>query len=268
MHVYSPLWLALSALPITTDWTPAVGATLVGLFLLSLMLLPLGRGWAQVGIITLATLSGSVAFALERANNDLVIFILATVIIRLRWCGYGLAVFAAMLKFYPAVLLALAVRERLCIFIVIGVAAVVALAGFAAFYLDDLMRVLPSIPTTSYFDAYAFGARNLPFGLAETFGLSGGAAASLFGMLTLSHACLRDRGGLVQRPDTPHGRSHWTGSGVTDGRVRTGSRLLLHRAERVVSRHPFPVCPARPHRAGPSPWQAGWRVGASRSCWS
>ena len=205
IHVYSPLWLALSALPITTDWTPAVGATLVGLFLLSLTLLPPGRGWAQVGIITLATLSGSVAFALERANNDLVIFILAALIIRLRWCGYALAVLAAMLKFYPAVLLALAVRERLWLFAAIGAAAAAALTGFAALYSHDLMRVLPSIPTTSYFDAYAFGARNLPFGLAETFGLPRGAAMALFGLFALillvSAIMIVRRSGLTIRMD-------------------------------------------------------------------
>ena len=33
--------------------------------------------------------------------------------------------------------------------------------------LHDVLRVLASIPTTSYFDTYAFGARDLPFGLAK-----------------------------------------------------------------------------------------------------
>src|SRR5579859_1000942 len=83
IHVYSPLWLSLSVLPMTVAWTPVAGLVLVVAFLLSLLLLPAGRGWRQVGIITLATISGSVAFALERANTDLVVFVLAVAVIRL-----------------------------------------------------------------------------------------------------------------------------------------------------------------------------------------
>lgn len=190
IHVYSPLWLSLSVLPMTVAWTPVAGLVLIVVFLLSLLLLPAGRGWRQVGVITLATISGSVAFALERANTDLVVFVLAVAVIRLvrlrlalRLIGYGLAVLAALLKFYPAVLLLTAARERLGIFLTIGIAAVVTISAFALSDLRDVLRVLASIPTTSYFDAYAFGARDLPFGLAETFGWSKDVASILFALL-------------------------------------------------------------------------------------
>jgi hypothetical protein len=190
IHVYSPLWLSLSVLPMTVAWTPAVGLALVVAFLLSLLLLPAGRGWWQVGAITLATISGSVAFALERANIDLVVFLFAVAVMRLvllrrtlRLLGYGLALLAALLKFYPAVLLLTAARERLGVFIAIGMIALVTLAAFALWDLHDVLRVLASIPTTSYFDTYAFGARDLPFGLAEAFGWSKTTASVLFAVL-------------------------------------------------------------------------------------
>ena len=190
IHVYSPLWLSLSVLPVTTAWTPVVGLILIVAFLLSLPLLPAGRGRWHVGVITLATISGIVAFALERANNDLVVFLFAVAVMRLvslrlasRLLGYSLAVLAALLKFYPAVLLLTAARERLAISLAIGIIALVTITACALSDLHDLLRVLASIPTTSYFDAYAFGARDLPFGLAEIFGWSKETASVLFALL-------------------------------------------------------------------------------------
>ena len=193
VHVYSPLWLSLSVLPLNVAWTPVVGLILVLAFLLSLTLLPAGRGWWHVGVITLATISGTAAFALERANSDFVVFLIAVAVIRLahlrivlRLLGYGLAVLAALLKFYPAVLLLTAARERLGKFVTIGLVAVATIAAFAISDLHDLLRVLGSIPTTSYFDAYAFGARDLPYGLAEAFGWTKDTASVLFALLVCS----------------------------------------------------------------------------------
>lgn len=166
IHVYSPLWLSASALPITTAWTPAVGLGSVALFLLSLTLLPPGRGWWQTGVITLGTISSTTAFAIERANIDIVVFLLAVLVARLvqhsrglRLLGYSVALLSGMLKFYPATLLILAVRERLTVFLAIGAVSAGALAGFIALYAHDLPRVLSSIPSWSYFNFLGFGAR-------------------------------------------------------------------------------------------------------------
>jgi hypothetical protein len=43
VHSYSPLWLWLSVLPITTAWDNALGLGLVVLFLVALTFLPPGR---------------------------------------------------------------------------------------------------------------------------------------------------------------------------------------------------------------------------------
>jgi hypothetical protein len=119
-----------------------------------------------------------VAYALERANVDLLMFVLAMVAVALnrrsrgaRAAGYTTALLAGMLKFYPIVLLVLAVRERLAI----AVAAILVVCGVIAvwFSLDGnaIMRGIANIPTTNRFDDNVFAASDLPFGLAQLFGL-------------------------------------------------------------------------------------------------
>jgi hypothetical protein len=212
LQVYSPLWLSASVLPITTAWTPAIGLGSVVLFLLSLTLLPPGRGWWQIAIITLGTISGTTAYAIERGNNDLVVFVLAVLAGRLvqqsralRFLGYGFALFAAALKFYPATLLALAIRERPAVFLAIGLVSAGACASFIAYYAHDLPRVLSVIPTFSYFNYLSFGARDLPYGLAQMLGWPERVASGLLIVLTagtvLYATVLARRGDLPARID-------------------------------------------------------------------
>lgn len=200
---YSALWLLLAVLPVTTAWTATTGLALAAFFLASLVLLPVGRAWWQVAVITLAAISGSVAFALERGNVDLVIFILTALVVRLvslrlwlRCVGYAIAVLAALLKFYPAVLLLTAVRERIAVFIAVGIVATATLAAFAALDWHVLTRVLSTIPSTYYSDEYVFGGRDLPFELAEIFGWSHSMASVLFAAFTLVVLVLALHGSL------------------------------------------------------------------------
>ena len=73
-HNYGPAFLWLSALRINVTWMNGLGLTLGILFLVSLFFLPKARpGW----LVTLAIVSPPVVFALERANVDLIIFLLA-----------------------------------------------------------------------------------------------------------------------------------------------------------------------------------------------
>ncbi len=195
IHVYSPLWFGLSVFPLDTSWTPAVGLAIVALFLLSLPLLPPGRGAWQVGIIALASVSATVAFALERGNADLLIFVFAALIVRLmsrrlwlRAIGYAIAVLAALLKFYPAVLLATAVRERLTAFVCVCVAATAVIACYVALEFHDLMRAIAAIPATHCFDVNIIGAHDLPCGLAQTFGWPDAAARFLSAALAVAVA--------------------------------------------------------------------------------
>jgi hypothetical protein len=170
-HVYSPLWLHLDVLPITTAWTGPVGLALDLLFLVSLVILPPARGAIGTLIVAAAVVSPSVVFALERANNDLVIFLFSVLagwlVVRSSWLrlsGYLVVVLAAALKFYPVTLLILAWRERWprCLMII-----ALSLAGLAACLLpekESLVRALQLVPPA------AFGAAKIPTIFTEKLG--------------------------------------------------------------------------------------------------
>ena len=179
VHAYSPLWLRLAVFPITSAWENALGLGTVAAFLLALPFLPPSRGWWETAVITLGSISSVVAFALERANIDLLVFLLTMVAValtrrswQLRMPGYAVAVLAGMLKFYPVTLLILAVRERLAVCAAIGAVSLGTIGVWFAVDGREILRGMANIPTTSYFDDNVFGMRNLPFGLAQIFGLS------------------------------------------------------------------------------------------------
>ncbi len=176
-HVYSPLWLALVPPMLGTTATPWVGTALDLLFILALPLLIRGYSKAEIGIVAIAAFSPMTLYALERGNIDLVIFLLVLCAGLLqagsrRWrlCSYAVLVGAALLKYYPAVLLALVAREsrRDALFVLTG--AVAALALFVAAYHDVLGQALSNTARLSAALSYytdSFSARNLPFGLAQ-----------------------------------------------------------------------------------------------------
>jgi hypothetical protein len=220
VHPYSPLWLWLSVLPITTGWDNALGLASVLLFLVALAFLPSGRGGWQIGVITLGAVSSVVMFALERANVDVIMFVLATLAARLtlgrtpsRTLGYGLALLSGMLKFYPIVLLVLAVRERLGRFILIGLIAVSTIVLWFVLDSHEIMQAMANIPTTLYFDEFTFGARDLPFGLAQTLGWSRPAAFCL--MIVLLAGTTGVAAGLAKRDDTAARLRHLTEAEAT-----------------------------------------------------
>ena len=140
VHGYSPIWLWLSVLPISTAWDTALGLGTVLLFIAVLPFLPPGRGLWQTAVITLGTVSSVVMFALERANVDIIIFMFAMLAVTLtrrsaplRMLGYAVALFAGMLKFYPITLLILAARERLGVFVAIGLVSIGAIVLWFTF---------------------------------------------------------------------------------------------------------------------------------------
>ena len=178
VYDYSPLWLHLSAFPFTEAWVVPVGLAFCAAFLASLLLLPPGRDWGRTLVIVAGVLSTPVVFALERANNDLVIFALAALMAALcckglawRAVGYGCAFLAGLLKYYPMLLMAAAVRERPPVFAAVAAIALLAFGTFIGLEYEALRRALELIPTGSYFGDM-FGAKTLPSGLAEMGGLS------------------------------------------------------------------------------------------------
>jgi hypothetical protein len=192
-HVYSPLWLALVPRGIGTAATPWVGAGLDLMFIASLGWLMRPSTSRESAVFAVAVFSPATVYALERANNELVIFlfVLAAGLLqggsrRRRLFSYALLVGAALLKYFPAVLLSLVARERRRDALIVVAGAALAAAAFAAAYHGVIGKALANIPPLSYY-ADSFSARNLPFGLATGLPLLKDplpAAVALFAIMT------------------------------------------------------------------------------------
>jgi hypothetical protein len=193
-HAYSPLWLAIVPGSLGTTATGWVGVGLGVLFLLSLAAVLRPRNAKELLILGSAALSPMTLYALERANNDLVIFLLVFSGVMLltfprpyRLFSYGLFVAAGILKYYPLVLLILVARENRRDGLVIAAAVILALVFFAVAFYPELSLAMASIPAGASYFTDAFSARNLPFGFAEALGkgVAGTViAGSLLGVLS------------------------------------------------------------------------------------
>src|SRR5439155_17057460 len=114
LHVYSPLWLSLIPGFLNASDTARVGLALDLLFILSLGLVFRPRSWVEIAIFALAVFSPITVFAVERGNNDIVVFIFVVSAALLwsnssRWrlLSYEICLLTGLLKYYPLVLLVL-----------------------------------------------------------------------------------------------------------------------------------------------------------------
>jgi hypothetical protein len=165
--------MAAAAMPLGVADTAAVGWCLDLVFLLSLCLLPPPRRPVELVLIVAATLSTMVAFALERANPDILLFLLALATglltgypLFMRLFGYFLGLAAALVKYYPIMILVVAFRERVSVFCLVGLVVLSSLAVFWVGYHVEIARGLPNIARGPY-NTDLFSAQNLPFLLGE-----------------------------------------------------------------------------------------------------
>lgn len=179
-HGYSPLWLRLAFLP-SQNWTPLVGILIDALFALSLAAFPPPQDRRELALMLAAVLSPPVAFALQRSNVDVIMFLALLLaawlwVRQLRWrlLAYSVITFAGLLKFYPLIVLGLAARERIRVFAAICALCGVILLGFVSYFHVELIEMARNIPTGGYFIGDMFGAKNLPNGiLVGRFGNAG-----------------------------------------------------------------------------------------------
>jgi len=169
---YSPFWLVTTKFGLHTGLTPIVGMTLDVLFLFWIFFLPPARSGSQALVMSLALLSSAVGFALERANLDLAIFVIATVAAHWalretvwRFFGYAFVMLAALIKFYPGIVLMLAIRERLVILCGLVVVTIAVTTIFVALEGNDILRALAQLEGKVWF-TISFGAQNLSLGFA------------------------------------------------------------------------------------------------------
>jgi hypothetical protein len=180
---YSPLWLSVRLFPFEGHPADALAWVCDLLFLLSLFFLPSPRRARDVVLLLLATLSTMVFYAVERANLDIVMFLVVfaagLLALRSSWirlAAYPLILLAGLLKYYPLSLLALTFRERPHRFLAVNLVALALTLIFVLACFSDLERALSLIPTGSYFTDL-FAAKNLPFGIVQLFGAKIGAAS-------------------------------------------------------------------------------------------
>ena len=139
--IYSPLWLQLAKLPIDYSWDYPLALATDLAFILSLVALPRAKALPAARGMLAGLLSYTTAYAVERANNDLIVFCMTAGGVAcltgrsgaIRGIGYAFVFLAGALKYYPMVLLTLAMREpiRRCL----ALAAMAAAAAAALIYL-------------------------------------------------------------------------------------------------------------------------------------
>lgn len=174
VYTYSPLWMRLLApFPVSEAWIAPAGLLIDIVFLASLFLLPAMRDLKMAVGVTLGAVSSAAVFAIERGNNDLVLFALvactAALAARkpvLRYLGYGAALLAGLLKYYPLAVMAIALREKTGRFLIVTLVSLSVTALFVAAVWPDLWKAFGNIPEGSWwYDMY--GAEVFGGGIAE-----------------------------------------------------------------------------------------------------
>ena len=171
LHVYSPLWLSLIPSFLNASDTARVGLALDLLFILSLGLVFRPRSWGEVAIFAVAVFSPITLLAVERGNNDIVVFLLVVGAALLwsnsprnRLASYAVCLLTGLLKYYPLVLLALIARERWQRALALAFLAGSSILLMVFAYRGELAIALTNIPKISYF-ADGFSVQNLPYGM-------------------------------------------------------------------------------------------------------
>ena len=175
VQAYSPLLLDLVPQALGRDSLNLIGMTLDLVFILSLPLIIRPRSIGQCLLMIGAAVSPTVIYALERADNDVIIFLLmvcAGVLFAGTWLprlvAYLIFLFGGLLKFYPLALLVLTLRENGRRASVLIALSCIAVLGLWLIHGRELTLVLGNLAETFYYSD-SIAARNLPFGLAQLF---------------------------------------------------------------------------------------------------
>lgn len=149
---YSPIWLRLPFLAKSVLPVPLAGAVLALAFLFSLRLLPVQATRGGVLLMVLASVSSACVFAVERANVDVLLYLMClagALLLARPWPrrtgAYVMFALAGFLKFYPIVLMGLAVRERAPRLVLIVVLLAAAATGFWVIYGTEMRSVLAGV---------------------------------------------------------------------------------------------------------------------------
>lgn len=192
---YAPAMLRLAYLPLGPAARMPGGVLFCLGYGAALALLPLARPRRDFWVLAAACASPAVLYGLEQGNFDVAVFILVLAALRLLLLGavlgavlgaYTVFLALAALKFYPASLLVLALREPAARFFAVAAAVLLAFLIYLAMYGHDTGAAVAVLPSGTPFKA-TFGMIDLPRGLGRLHWLAPNAAwalcaASLSGM--------------------------------------------------------------------------------------
>ena len=212
-HVYSAWWLSLGGLGLTRDHNFLFGVTSVGLFLAVAVAGVRPRTLGEVAGAAALMLSPPFLLAVNRANNDLLIFALVgggLLLVRYagewgRWSCLGVTIAAATgLKYYPIVAVAalgLMVRPLRRMWLVAGAVALLSLLVLLS-VADRMAHGVLSLPDSLYTYGAAVLLRRLGWigdmnAVWVVLGLLG-AAGGVLAVRGITHGLADDRSGSVK----------------------------------------------------------------------
>ena len=190
---YAPFLLHLMAFPLDGQERWIAGFAEAACVVLALGLLPAAASRGELAGRCLASLSSVMVAALGTGNIDTLAFALAVAGLALlprpqataRAAGYGIFAVLAAIKFYPAALLSLVLREgrwRVAAYAVAGFGVAAAYLAVEHAGLAAALRILPSGPPFNG----TFGAINLTEGFLILARLPLAPAAWVTGLLTMA----------------------------------------------------------------------------------
>ena len=170
---YPPTWLVIVPGWMGRGATLPAGIVLTIVFLASVAAVLRPASWRGLALSLTAGMSVMTVFEVERANIDSVVFLLCTAVAVLwgggavaRGVAYAVIFLAGLLKYYPLVLLGLAVRERFAALVAVAAASAAGLVGFWLYFGNAIRESLARVAHGSPFHD-RIAASNLPDGLAE-----------------------------------------------------------------------------------------------------
>jgi hypothetical protein len=162
---YGPILLALARSGLTTADGLWLGATVSGITLISILCLLRPTTLGQGATCAAVAVSSNVMFAVERANIDIIIFVLllpSAVLLcgsrAARLSSYALLFIIGLVKYYPLAALGIVVRERTRIFVVVCAICALGVVVYLAVYGSEIRLSLARLLVTiAPFDFNSFG---------------------------------------------------------------------------------------------------------------